>query len=549
MEFDVIVVGGGMSGGIPAATYLQKAGAEVVLIEGRHELGTFIPSYEVWPNVMASPYAAGNWSGNSPAWEDLNLEDYGCRLVVPAVGVGNAYATGKNLFLHHGLANMCQALARYSEKDAKRAEKIIPAVLGNVIELNELVYYSLPSPEKLETIWEKLAGIWGISAADFSAMNAFELLESTFESTEVRMLFLAVPAAGVLGDIGAPGQGAFTIPMFMAITNAQAVGGNHALAHGMLRAFLENGGTILRNCPVEKIVVEGGAAKGVLLSEKAICPGQEVRARQAVITNLGMRKTLEVVGEEVVRAADEKLADKMKNWNMASRASTATLWITKGFPNWESRSWDPIIDKAHFFYGVAWDSWEGVKKWYQAQKDGDTWEAFGRFMEIAIPAALDTSQMSPEGCISVRAEEVLPFWWQGEEAGLEKWDDAKDIMLEKRTEFMERLAPGFKEQVLEVVHLTPLDIWRYNPAAVHGNGIGGAVTADQWMLDRMPYRMPIRGLYASNSVWPAALTWLAPGYNAACAVAEDMGIRNKDWWRHRPVEWYRKNLARLRVTP
>jgi phytoene dehydrogenase-like protein len=549
MEFDVIVVGGGISGGIPAAAYLQKAGAEVALIEGRHELGTFVPSHEVWPNVMSSPYAAGNWSGNSPAWEDLDLEDYGCRLIVPPVGIGNAYNTGKNLFLHQGLAKMCEAIARYSQKDAEQAEKIIPNVLGNVVELNELVYHSLPSPEKLDTIMERLAHMWGISADEFSAMNAFDLLEHTFESEEVRMLFLAVPAAGVLGDIGAPGQGAFSVPMFMATTNAQAVGGNHSLAHAMLRVFQAHGGTILRNCPVEKIVVEAGAAKAVRLSEKAIYPGEEVRARHAIVSNLGMLKTLEVVGEETLRAADPALADKMKNWDMASRASTATLWITKGFPNWESRSWDPIIDKAHFFYGVAWDSWEGVKKWYQAKKEGDTWAAFGRFMEIAIPAALDTSQMSPEGCVSVRAEEVLPFWWEGDGAGPEKWDDVKDEMLEKRTGFMDQLAPGFKEQVLDVVHITPLDIWRYNPAGIHGCGIGGAVTENQWMFDRMPYRMPVKGLYSSNSVWPVALTWMAPGYNAACAVAEDMGIRNQDWWTHCPVEWYRNNLKRLRVAP
>ena len=38
-EFDVIVVGGGQAGGLPAAAYLQKAGARVALVEGRHELG------------------------------------------------------------------------------------------------------------------------------------------------------------------------------------------------------------------------------------------------------------------------------------------------------------------------------------------------------------------------------------------------------------------------------------------------------------------------------------------------------------------------------
>jgi len=208
-----------------------------------------------------------------------------------------------------------------------------------------------------------------------------------------------------------------------------------------------------------------------------------------------------------------------------------------------------MIEKAHFFYGVGWESWEGVKQWYRALRNNDLWSAFGRFGEMVIPAAVDPSQMSPEGYVSIRCEEVLPFWWQGEGAEPDLWDDAKDAMLEKRTDFLEQLAPGFKEQVVEAIHCTPLDVWRYNPSGVYGNGIGGAFTSEQWMFDRIPYRMPIKALYSSNSVWPASMSYMASGYNAACVVAEDMGIRKQPWWVHRPVEWFLKNRARLAARP
>src|SRR6266545_2638162 len=241
MEFDVVVIGGGIAGGIPAAAYLQKAGARVALIDGRQELGAFIPTHEILPNVMTSPHAGGNWSGSSPAWEDLDLEEYGHRLVVGAVSVGNTNVDGRNLFFSP------QRIARFSEKDAARAAKILGGVMSNIVELNELIYYSIPRPDKLETIWNLMASIWGIPAADFSSMNAFELLESTFESPEVRMLFISVPAAQNLGDIATPGQGAFTVVAALGITGGQAIGGNHTLAHAMLRIFLKHGGTILRS--------------------------------------------------------------------------------------------------------------------------------------------------------------------------------------------------------------------------------------------------------------------------------------------------------------
>ena len=91
---------------------------------------------------------------------------------------------------------------------------------------------------------------------------------------------------------------------------------------------------------------------------------------------------------------------------------------------------------------------------------------------------------------------------------------------------MESIAPGFKDRIIDAYQWTPIDIWRLNPAAVYGQVLGGDFSEDQWILDRMPYRMPIAGLYMSNSVWPLGLTWMAAGYNAAQVVAEDLGVRH-----------------------
>lgn len=60
--FDVIVVGGGISGGIPAATYLQKAGLKVAIVEARPESGNFCPTHETWPETLDSPHASINFS-------------------------------------------------------------------------------------------------------------------------------------------------------------------------------------------------------------------------------------------------------------------------------------------------------------------------------------------------------------------------------------------------------------------------------------------------------------------------------------------------------
>jgi hypothetical protein len=99
--------------------------------------------------------------------------------------------------------------------------------------------------------------------------------------------------------------------------------------------------------------------------------------------------------------------------------------------------------------------------------------------------------------------------------------------------------------MVDAYQWTPIDIWRINRAAMFGQVLGGDFSEDQWILDRMPYRMPVDKLYMSNAVWPAGLSWMASGYNAAQVVAEDIGVRHQPWWVGRPTKWFTDNFSRL----
>ncbi|HEY3524407.1 MAG TPA: hypothetical protein VGK63_11960, partial [Candidatus Limnocylindrales bacterium] len=110
---------------------------------------------------------------------------------------------------------------------------------------------------------------------------------------------------------------------------------------------------------------------------------------------------------------------------------------------------------------------------------------------------------------------------------------------------MDSIAPGFIDRMVDSYQWTPIDIWRTNRAAIFGQVLGGDFSEDQWMLDRMPYRMPIDRLYMSNSVWPAGLSWMASGYNAAQVVAADASVRDRPWWNARPSRWFTENFSRL----
>ena len=544
--FDVVVVGGGVSGGLPAATYLQKAGLKVCIVEARPELGNFCPTHETWPETLDSPHASINFSGNSPAIEDLELESkYGYRIRTTPVLLGTAHRDGTNCLVCYDPNLTAQSFARHSQADGETILGIQNRVLEKMVEMNELAFFS-PHPDvgKFEEILKICSYVMGRSIEDMSSMTAYELIELTLESDKARQTLICPVALHLQGAPLSRGQGAFAVALSLFYTTAMAIGGNESLVEALTRCFLEHGGTILTNCEVAEIEVEDNRARAVILADNAVFPGARIEARRAVISNVGARKTIDLVGERTLKEVDSRLAAKMKYWRMDERGSTVTSWLIDGVMPWGSADWDPLVKRAHLMYR-AYDSWQAAKDYVVAMINNDTWKAFGNMIEILDYGQCDPNAISPQGYRVIRGEEAIPYPLR-REGGPEAWDGPiRDEMLRRRHDVMESIAPGFKDRILEAYQWTPIDIWRVNQAAVCGQVLGGDFSEDQWILDRMPYRLPIHGLYMSNSVWPLGLSWMAAGYNAAQVVAEDVGVRNQPWWVHRPVAWFLNNIGRL----
>jgi len=443
-----------------------------------------------------------------------------------------------------------RAISRFSEKDARVVAKLQAGLMRDAVEIAETLFYTAPETRPAETI-EYAMGLGryvDIDPDTFSTMTAIQLIEELFESDHVRRTLFIGAALNVLGSALAKGQGAFTVisGLFALIPMGMAVGGNHTLVHALTRCFLEHGGVILRNCPVDKIIIRDGQAVGVRLAEGAVYPSQIIYADKAVISDVSARLTLELIGEDIMRSVDAKLAAKMKYWKTDYRGSLVSNWVLKGRPTWKSEAWNPDIAKTVVFYR-AWDSWDEAKRWVLDMQNGDLRAVAGKTGELLDFNTLDPTARSPEGYVIARNEEAVPYSIRAE-GGPSRWDDIKGELGEERIDVMEALAPGFKDKILQHIFYTPLDLWRYNQAAYCGQVLGGDFSEDQWILDRMPYRMPIKKLYMSAGVWPLALSLMATGYNCACVVAEDLGIRKQPWWVHRPVEWLLRNLGRLMIT-
>jgi phytoene dehydrogenase-like protein len=543
--YDLIVVGGGLSGGLPAATYLQKAGLDVLVLEANSELGSFCCSHETWPQTLDSPHVGVSFAGNSPVIEDLDLERYGFRFRASPVILATTFRDGTNCLICQDPERTAENFSKHSEHDGERILGIQERVHETMVEFNELCSFTPhPDPSKLDRIFEICAYAMGFSVDEMSQMTGPELCERTFESDACRQILMTPVAFWEHGAPFARGQGAYGVTFALYYTTGIGVGGNEVQVDALTQCFVEHGGTILTNCTVDRIVVENGRAAGVILGERSIQSGARIDARVGVLSNAGVPETLRLVGEEEISAADERLGAKMRHWKMGLRGSHVTSWLLDRRVEWGSSAFDPLINEAILVYR-AFDSWEGTKRYMVDMLGNDTWKASGQLMEFTYCAPADPTSVSPEGHTILRAEECFPYPLHGL-GGPEAWDGPlRRELLQARNEMMAELVPGWDGIVLDQYEWTPLDNWRLNRAAKFGQVVGGDFSEDQWLLDRMPYRMPLGGLYMSNGVWPVGLSWMAAGYNAAQVMAEDAGVRRQPWWRARPCEWYLNNLDRL----
>ncbi len=551
-QYDVIIIGAGASGGLPAAAYLQKAGAKVLMIDANHEAGTHVKVHEYFAGATCVPCAGGFVGSTNPYWEDLELEKYGAELILNKRYAGMIYPDDTSLFI--GPADpegTIASVARYSQKDAQTLAGWLARIQEVFVEVNELVYFSPPTPERLELIYEKLAYVAGIDVEDFAQMNGWEFVDSVFEDHRIKQfLMVTCSVSWVFSDIDSRGEGPMGIVAALFLGLGQIKGSNHMIVHALLRVFSEYGGTLWKNTKVNEIVVEGGKAVGVHLSDDAVMhPGETIRAKYGVISNAGARATYNILDEAVIHEADPVLAKKMKQWDMITRPSTVTVWVLKEPPKFKAAATDDYVNQADWIFKGMEDV-ESWKVWNSAVRCGDLEGSFGDsggWWEIFQPGLIDPTQRSPEGPLTLRIEEVLPYHLRDEngKADVARWETEKWDLVDKREDVLEAMAPGFKDLILDRVASSPVDLARSNLTAIGGCAQGGAFTGDQNYLGRMPYRMPIDNLYMCNSVWPASLTIAGTGYNVACIVAQEMGIRDQDWWVGRPGQWFLENMERL----
>jgi phytoene dehydrogenase-like protein len=545
LEFDVVVVGGGISGLI-AAAYMAKTGLKTLLVERRDKVGTHISTEEPgFPGFWISPHATSIHMGNSPAMVDLELERFGLNLVVPRFNRALPFRDGK-VYLQdcYDANNTYKKLKRFSERDAKVFRDIQNAVAMALFrEIYHKVFYAEPTPENMEAIISTVSRLPHIPE-DWWDMTAFELVDHLFESEYVKTAVITYAQSIGMYPFDKFAGTVMVVLRIPLSPTQQAIGGSYQVPHSVLRCLLHYGGKVLTGCEVERIIVKDGTAQGIILSEHSPYPNKTIIARRAIIADISpVPLFLKMIGSEHL---DKSVVLALKMFEYRPAAMFSAHYLLRDKPKFICAEWDPDIQQAWMF-NLGVDKLEDVERYFlqlQIDKYPDPLVALGDSFDLSIY----DPHVAPAGYRNMQFWTCVPYNIR-RHGGAEKWDELKERTNEQIKDLMEEYAPGFKKMVEYEIYFTPLDTYRRNPSAVMGSFTGGTAKPGHLYFDKPflgcnPPRTPIKNLYLCNGIWPVGTSAAPSGYIAVNTVIKDLGIRKPDWWSSVGAEWLLRYLER-----
>jgi phytoene dehydrogenase-like protein len=524
--YDVIVVGGGHNG-LTLACYLAKAGQRVLVLEARDVVGGGCATKEV-----AAPGFRHNFHSNfhgiihmGPVYRDLELERYGARYVWPDNQFGHVFPDGRALVISRNLDRTVERIARFSRTDAETFREV--AVRYRKV-LEEAVIPSMFSPpvppsRELAPLEESVEGLT-LLRQNLSTPN--HVARQLFESPEVQTCigFWVAQLAGT-GDVF--GLGA-NYPVMVAGSLepygwAICVGGSNNLARAMA-AFLEaHGGEVRVNAPVRRIEVRDRAAKAVVLED-----GTRIPVAGVVASNLDPRHTfLDLVGEEHL---PPEFVPAVRRWRYDVMSMFCVYLALDAPVRWKAAAWEPEVQRC-FAVSIC-ESLDVLEDNASDCRLGVPPRQPGLF---TVHPSLFEPSLCPPGKEACFCEQIAP--WELRDGGPEAWDEVKaeyaETVLDRWRPYLES---GLEPEAIVGRYISsPLDIERVMPSMRQGDWNHGEMSQDQLGIFRPfheypPYRTAFENVYLCGaSTHPGGSIGGACGYNAATAIAEDLGIRA--WWR------------------
>ena len=186
--FDIVVVGAG-SNSLVAAAYMAKAGKKVLVLEKNDQCGGGVVSIEIAPGFIHDPHASGYYTcmvNPAVSADELGLAaKFGLKWLSYEAGFATIFDSGDGLVAYTDLDRTCQDIARYSQKDAEAYRSFAKECMSLLPLLSKGA--STPPLPTGAFISMLDASPSGRRLVDAMFMSVYDILESRFESDEVRI--------------------------------------------------------------------------------------------------------------------------------------------------------------------------------------------------------------------------------------------------------------------------------------------------------------------------------------------------------------------------
>lgn len=518
-QYDAVIVGGGHNGLICAA-YLARAGRKVLVLERRHLVGGAAVTEEVYPGFRYTVCSYVVSLLRPQIVRELELARFGLQLI-PLESAFSPYEDGSSLCRTSDWGASREEIRRFSKKDADRYPEFSRA-MGQLARFAK-AFIDQPAPEPSSLLPSDLAQMFGLGRrvdglgadlgllqAKLTVMSATDFLDEWFESERLKAPMSVSGIIGTFLGVRSPGTAYVLLHHYMGEIDgasrawAFARGGNGAVSEAIAASARHHGAEIRVNAGVERVLVEGGRATGVVLSGS----GDVIRAKN-VISGAEPRLTfLKLVGAEHL---PDDFVTGIRRYKARGSSGKVNLALDR-LPDFAARPGDGPHLRGDI--SIA-PSYAYLERAYDDAKYG----AFSRnpFVNIVFPSLFDRS-MAPEGkhvmsCFVQYAPYDL-------KEGAADWPNQREAFGDAVVNTLEGYMPGLKSSILHRQVLTPWDL-EQEFGLTEGNIFHGELGLEQLMFQRPTpgwarYATPIRGLWlAGSGAHPGGGVMGAPGWLAA----------------------------------
>jgi phytoene dehydrogenase-like protein len=528
-EHDAIIVGGGHNG-LATAAYLGRAGLKTLVLERRGILGGAAVSEHPWPGYTVSTLSYVLSLMPPEVIRELELRRHGLTLYPLAADYYVPFPDGSHLLLTKDAAQAKAEISKFSPKDAETWPEF-SAYLAKIARLVRPLLLMTPpnvgakTPSDLLELarfaW-KLKGLDVQGTGDFvkvMTLSVAELLDEWFESPQVKAARCVSGAIGTYGGPYTPGTAYVLLHHYIGEVDGQMAewafvrGGTGAVSEAIAADAREHGADIRTGARVGRILVEGGRAVGVALTD-----GTELRAK-AIISNAHPKITFcELIDTKALPSDFVRAIDRYK-----TRSGTVKVNLALGeLPQFVGLAPEDSMTAARSFIQLC-DSMEYLERAFDDAKYGKASAA--PYSDGVLPTIVDDS-LAPDGkhIMSCFTQYVPASWSKAPHR--EELEAYADRVVAGYERFADNLPGAIEHRQV----IGPYEM-EQEYGLVGGNIMHGDLTLDQLFSWRpvagyADYRTPIKNLYLCGSgTHPGGGISGINGRNASREILKDLKRR------------------------